>query len=107
MGRKAKSAGTTKHRERTCDKLQRRNKDVTYVDGGGHFSRSARRKAKKKCNDKNEDQYNLFLHYVYEGNYQEAYNVYTKNSDFGHFEHQSCGKNFKELLEELDKMKYK
>ncbi len=102
MGRKAKSAGTTKHRERTCDKPQCRNNDILYE---GSRNRSARRKQKKTVSNNHQDQYNLFLHYVYEGNYQEAYNVYNKNIDYGNFKFQSCGADFKGLLEKLDSVK--
>lgn len=49
MGRKARNAGTTGHRQRTCNKLAEKSIfDTSNVRMSGGGSRSANRKAKKE-----------------------------------------------------------
>lgn len=48
MGRKARNAGTTGHRARTCNKLAEKSiLDTSNVRVGGRGSRSSNRKANK------------------------------------------------------------
>ena len=53
MGHKARNAGTTKYRARTCDKLANKSiYDTSNVRIGGHGSRSANRHANKSIVNK-------------------------------------------------------